>query len=174
MPTDLALINGHVMTIDPMNPVVTGVAIRAGRIIAVGTDDEVRAAAGPRAEVIDLCGRTATPGLYDAHAHPMMVGRALADVDIAPEAVGSIAGIKQAIQKRAEGTPSGDWVVGVEYHQARMTDQRHPNRTDLDEIAPNNPVFLFRACHHIAVVNTQVLQMAGIMADTAIPTAAAH
>ena len=169
MPTDLALINGHVMTIDPMNPVVTGVAIRAGRIIAVGTDDEVRAAAGPRAEVIDLRGRTATPGLYDAHAHPMMVGRALADVDIAPEAVGSIAGIKQAIQKRAEGTPSGDWVVGRGYDQARMTDQRHPNRTDLDEIAPNNPVFLFRACHHIAVVNSQVLQMAGITADTRDP-----
>ncbi|HQY31400.1 MAG TPA: amidohydrolase, partial [Thermomicrobiales bacterium] len=61
MPLDLALINGHVMTIDPMNPVVSGVAIRAGRIVAVGTDEEVRAAAGTRAEVIDLRGRTATP-----------------------------------------------------------------------------------------------------------------
>ncbi|HRA48109.1 MAG TPA: amidohydrolase family protein, partial [Thermomicrobiales bacterium] len=159
MPLDLALINGHVMTIDPMNPVVSGVAIRAGRIVAVGTDEEVRAAAGTRAEVIDLRGRTATPGLYDAHAHPMMVGRALMDIDISPEAVGSIEGIKQAIKTRATATAADGWVIGRGYDQARMTEQRYPDRHDLDAAEPDRPVFLYRACHHIVSVNSKALAL---------------
>ena len=169
MPTDLALINGHVMTMDPMNPVASGVALRAGRVIHVGTDDDVRQAAGPRAEVIDLRGRTATPGLNDNHAHPMMVGRALADVDVSPEAVGTVQGIARAIQARAGATPVGEWVVGRGYDQARMVDQRHPNRVDLDAVSPDHPVFLYRACHHIAAVNSIALKMAGVTTDTRDP-----
>ena len=169
MPIDLALVNGHVMTMDPMNPVVSGVAIRAGRLVAVGTDDDVRAAAGPRADVIDLNGRTATPGLYDAHAHPLIVGRALADINVSPEAAPSIDAITAAVRQRLAETPADGWIVGRGYDQARISDQRHPNRQDLDEVAPDNPVFLFRACHHIAAVNSRVLQMAGISADTRDP-----
>src|SRR3954447_15542194 len=134
MPTDLALVNGHVMTVDPMNPIVSGVAIRAGRIVAVGSDDEVRAAAGPRADVIDLRSRTATPGLYDAHAHPMMVGRALGDVDISPEVAPSIDALKAAVRKRVGVTDRGGWVIGRGYDQARISDLRHPMRADLNEI----------------------------------------
>src|SRR4051794_5647679 len=80
---DLALINGRVITMDPARPAASAVAIRAGRVVEVGGDEDVRAAAGPRAQVIDLAGRTATPGLNDAHAHPMSVGFALADLDLA-------------------------------------------------------------------------------------------
>ncbi|HYP59318.1 MAG TPA: amidohydrolase, partial [Thermomicrobiales bacterium] len=65
MSADVVLINGHVMTVDPINPVASAVAIRAGRVVHVGSDADARAAAGPRAEVIDLRGRTATPGLND-------------------------------------------------------------------------------------------------------------
>jgi predicted amidohydrolase YtcJ len=169
MPIDLALINGHVMTMDPMNPVASGVAIRAGRIVAVGSDDDVRAAAGPRADVIDLRGRTATPGLYDAHAHPMMVGRALGDVDISPEAAPSIEAIKSAVQKRVGTTGPGGWVIGRGYDQARIGDLRHPLRSDLDAVSTENPIFLYRACHHIAAVNSKVLELAGITADTRDP-----
>lgn len=169
MHRDLVLTNGHILTIDPLNPVARAVAIRAGRIVHVGDDADARAAAGSRAEVIDLAGRTATPGLYDAHAHPMMVGFALADVDISPEAVGSIAGLKRAVADRARSTPAGQWIVGRGYDQARMTELRHPDRNDLDEVVPDQPVFLFRACHHIAAVNSLALKMAGITADTRDP-----
>ncbi|MDQ2683494.1 MAG: amidohydrolase [Chloroflexota bacterium] len=169
MHRDLVLVNGHVMTMDPLNPVVSAVTIRAGRVVHVGSDTDARAAAGPRADIIDLAGRTATPGLNDAHNHPMLVGYALADVDISPEAVGSIAGLQVAIQARARVTGDGGWVVGRGYDQARMTEQRHPTRHDLDEVVPDKPVFLFRACHHIAAVNSLALKIAGVTADTRDP-----
>ncbi len=169
MHRDLVLINGHVITIDPLNPVASAVAIRSGRIVHVGSDEDARAAGGPRAEVIDLQGRTATPGLNDNHAHPMMVGYALADIDISPEAVGSIDGIKAAIRERISTLGTGDWVVGRGYEQDRMTDKRQPNRVDLDDASPNHPVFLFRACHHIVAVNSLALQIAGITSETRDP-----
>jgi predicted amidohydrolase YtcJ len=169
MSADIVLINGHVMTVDPLKPVASAVAIRAGRVIHVGSDDEARAAGGPRAEVIDLRGRTATPGLNDAHAHPMMVGQALTDLDVSPEKVGSVDGISRAIKSRLTGMKPGDWVLGRGYDQARMADQRHPNRLDLDAASPDNPVFLYRACHHIAAVNSVALRLAGVTADTRDP-----
>ena len=169
MSADVVLINGHVMTVDSMNPVASAVAVRSGRIVHVGSDDDARSAAGPRAEVIDLKGRTATPGLNDAHAHPMAVGQALADLDVTPESVESIDGIARAIQDRLASTPRGEWIVGRGYDQARMTDQRHPDRHDLDSVATDNPVFLWRACHHIVAVNSAALQLAGITANTRDP-----
>jgi hypothetical protein len=169
MSADIVLLNGHVMTVDPMNPVASAVAIRAGRIVHVGSDEDSRLAAGPRAETIDLRGRTATPGLNDAHAPPMGVGHALADVDITPEAVGSIEGINRAVRGRIVTLQPGDWVVGRGYDQARMTEERHPTRYDLDAVSPENPVFLWRACHHIAAVNSRALELAGITADTRAP-----
>jgi predicted amidohydrolase YtcJ len=169
MSADVVLINGHVMTVDPINPIANAVAIRAGRVVHVGSDADARAAAGPRAEVIDLRGRTATPGLNDAHAHPMAVGQALLDVDISPERVGSIEGIGRAIKGRLNGSEPGTWIIGRGYDQARMPDQRHPTRADLDTVAPNNPVFLYRACHHIAAVNSAALKLAGVTARTRDP-----
>ena len=169
MSADLLLFNGHVMTMDPLCPVVSAVAIRAGRVVWAGTDEDARAAAGPRAELIDLKGRTATPGLNDAHAHPMAVGLAISDLDISPEAVGSIAGIVGVVGSKAGQSPTGTWIVGRGYDQARMPDQRHPNRFDLDAAAPEHPVFLFRACHHIVAVNSRALEIAGITASTRDP-----
>jgi predicted amidohydrolase YtcJ len=167
--SDIVLINGHVMTVDTLNPVASAVAIRAGRVVHVGTDADARQAAGARAEVIDLRGRTATPGLNDAHAHPMMVGEALLDLDVTPEAVGSVSGIVAAVRGNAQTAKPGSWIVGRGYDQARMSDQRHPNRHDLDDVTPDNPVLLWRACHHIAAVNSKALAIAGITADTRDP-----
>ena len=159
---DLVLFNGHVMTMDPATPVASAVAIRAGNIVAVGDDDPVRAAAGSGVEAIDLKGRTATPGLNDAHAHPMSVGLAMSDLNIGPEAAGSIADIVAMVRAQAERVPAGTWIVGRGYDQARLNDQRHPTRADLDDISPDHPVALVRACHHIAVGNSVALAAAGI------------
>src|SRR5262245_3914762 len=88
---DLLLFNGRVLTMDPANPEVTAIAIRGGNVAAVSTDAEAREAAGAKAEAIDLKGRTATPGLNDAHAHPMSTGFALADLNLASPPNRSIA-----------------------------------------------------------------------------------
>ena len=166
---DLVLFNGHVMTMDATRPTASAVAIRAGNVVAVGDDDEVRSAAGPGVDAIDLKGRTATPGLNDAHAHPMSVGLAMSDLDISPESAGSIADIVAGVRSQAGRVPAGTWIVGRGYDQARLAEQRHPTRTDLDDISPQHPVVLIRACHHIAVANSVALRAAGVDAATRDP-----
>jgi predicted amidohydrolase YtcJ len=166
---DLVLINGRVLTMDRANPTASAVAIRAGRIVDVGGDADVRAAAGPRARVIDLNGRTATPGLNDAHAHPMGVGFALADLNLATPPNRSVADLIALVQAESPRRPPGSWIIGRGYDQARLDDQRHPTRHDLDPVSPNHPVLLIRACHHIAVANSRALELAGITGTTADP-----
>ena len=112
---DLVLVNGHVITMDRTRPEASAVAIRNGTIAAVGDDAAARAAAGPGAEVIDLRGRTATPGLIDAHAHPMAVGFALADLDLATPPNRAIADLVDLVAAaRSSGTD-----VELELHPPR-------------------------------------------------------
>lgn len=166
---DLALINGRVITMNPANPEASAVAVRAGRVVEVGDDATVRAAAGPRARVIDLSGRTATPGLNDAHAHPMAVGFALADLDLSTPPNRTVADLVRLVAARGASTPAGSWIVGRGYDQARLDDQRHPTRHDLDPVTPDHPALLIRACHHIGVANSRALRLAGISAATPDP-----
>src|SRR5680860_91891 len=169
MPSDLVLINGRVLTMDLAMPEVSAVAIRNGLIATVGTDEEARAACGPGAGVIDLRGRTATRGLNGAHAHPMGVGFSLTGLDIANPPCSSIADIVELVQQEVSRTPAGGWVVGRGYDQGRLQDHRHPTRHDLDVVAPNHPVLLIRACHHIAVANSAALVAAGVDRNTPDP-----
>ncbi|MBA3416511.1 MAG: amidohydrolase [Chloroflexia bacterium] len=166
---DLLLVNGRVRTMDPARPEATAVAIRFGRVAAVGSDEEARAAVPTGTPAIDLRGRTATPGLNDAHAHPMSVGFALLDLDLAPEkhaAIGDLAGL---VERAAGEKPAGSWIVGRGYDDARLTEGRQPTRADLDVVSPNHPVVLIRMCHHIGVANSAALALAGVTRATPDP-----
>jgi predicted amidohydrolase YtcJ len=169
MSGDLLLLNGRIITMDAALPEATALAIRAGRIVAVGDDGEARAASAPDAETIDLEGRTATPGLNDAHAHPMAVGFALADLNLATPPNRSIRDLVALVGGAVGERPAGSWIVGRGYDQARLAEQRHPTRYDLDAVAPDHPVLLIRACHHIGVANSRALTLAGITAATPDP-----
>src|SRR5688572_2888124 len=169
MPGDLLLVNGRIRTMDVANPAVSAVAIRMGRVVYAGDDAGARAAAAPGSEVIDLAGRTTTPGLNDAHAHPMMVGYALRDLDLSPDRHASITDLQNLVREAAATTPAGTWIVGRGYDDARLTDGRHPTRDDLDAVAPDHPVLLLRLCHHIGAVNSAALRLAGVTRDTADP-----
>jgi predicted amidohydrolase YtcJ len=166
---DLLLINGRFITMDSTQPEASGVAIRNGRIVAVGTDADARSAAAPGCELIDLNGRSATPGLNDAHSHPMAVGFALSDLNLAMPPNQSIRDIVSLVGEMTKGRPPGSWIVGRGYDQARLAEQRHPTRYDLDEVAPDHPVLLIRACHHIGVANSRALALAGVTAATDDP-----
>ncbi|MEA2531197.1 MAG: hypothetical protein QOG89_2841 [Thermomicrobiales bacterium] len=166
---DLLLINGRILTMDRNRPAASAIAIRAGRIVAVGNDAEARAACAPGTETIDLNGRTATPGLNDAHAHPMAVGFALADLNLSTPPNRSIRDLVALVRETTTERPPGTWIVGRGYDQARLEEQRHPTRDDLDEVAPDHPVLLIRACHHIGVANSRALALAGISAATQDP-----
>ena len=166
---DIIFVNGHVLTGELGSPKATGLAIRAGKIAAVGSDDEVRAWRGSGVQEIDLRGRTIAPGMNDAHSHPVWVGFSMQNVNAATPPNETVADIVRGIGVRAREVEPGQWVMGRGYDQARLADQRHPTRHDLDPVSPDNPVIVVRACGHIAVANSRALALAGITRDTPDP-----
>lgn len=169
MSGNLLLVNGRIKTMNPEQPAAEAVAIRNGIIVAVGSERDARSAAAPGSQSIDLAGRTATPGLNDAHAHPMILGMSLDDLVLSTPPVESVAEIVRLVDDAAERRAPGSWIIGRGYDQARLTDQRHPSRADIDPVSPDHPVLLFRACHHIGVANSVALARAGIDEHTPDP-----
>ncbi len=167
----IIFVNGHVLTGGFDDSPATSVAIHQGKIVAVGTDsDAMEWASTTGAEVIDLAGRTISPGLNDAHCHPLYVGLGLANVDASSPPNKSVADIVVRIEQRVRQSEPGEWVQGRGYDQARLVDQRHPTRHDLDPVSPENPVVVVRACGHIAVANSYALRAAGVNRNTPDPT----
>jgi predicted amidohydrolase YtcJ len=162
-------INGHVMTGEVGQRPVSAVAVNEGRIVAVGDEVEVRAWSSPSTEVIDLKGRTMAPGFYDAHCHPMGVGFALQEVNAATPPNRTVSDIVNRFSERVRTTAAGEWIIASGYDDARLAENRHPTRHDLDPISPDNPVVVMRACHHIAAVNSKALALAGITRNTPDP-----
>ncbi len=169
MNRQLLVHGGPILTMDPSAPTVEAVLCQFGRVAAAGSLDDVRRLQAGAVDVIDLAGRLASPGLNDAHAHVAMTGFAQTEIGLAAPEVNSIANIRARLAERVATTPEGRWIVGQGYDQATLTDQRHPTRQDLDDVAPDHPVLLWRSCHHIAVANTRALQLAGIDATTTDP-----
>ncbi|MFL6600310.1 MAG: amidohydrolase [Steroidobacteraceae bacterium] len=162
---DLILLNGHVLTVDAHDSVVEAVAIRAGRIVAVGSNSQIRAQALPAARIIDLQGRTATPGLIDSHAHIAEGGvQALYSVELSDSP--DIAEVKRRIARRAATLKPGDWLVGRGWDEGKLADHRYIVARDLDEAAPQNPVWLEHTTGHYGVANSQALKLAGIGQST--------
>lgn len=177
--TDLFLANGKFHTQDPAYPHATAVAMRDGRIWAVGDDEEIRALARPGAQVIDLEGRLVLPGLTDAHFHYYDWALGLHRLALA-EAT-SLADVRERLAQRVnETSPSyppptrggregGVWILGQGWNETRWPEPRQPRRADLDDIAPDHPVILWRNDLHLAVINSRALQEAAITADTPDP-----
>lgn len=170
MPTppaaDTILINGHILTVDPNFSAASALAIRDGRILATGTDDDIAALAGPQTRRLDLAGRTALPGLIDAHCHMLATGLLLGDIVLhdcrtVPEVLARVA-------SRAAQTPPGTWLVGRGWDESVLAEGRPPGRAELDEVAPYNPVCLHRVWNKL-VCNSEALAVAGIARDTPQP-----
>lgn len=160
---------GPILTMDPANPLVDAVAIINGKISAVGKLSDVKQEMGRQYVELDLKGRLATPGLYDAHAHIIGTGIAAGEIELNADRVSTIAEVVDAVKQRVRDTNAGGWVVGQGYDQELLRDRRHPNRHDLDVVAPDHPVMLKRSCHHIMAVNSRALALAGITANTPDP-----
>jgi len=164
---DLYLVNGRFYTQDPAHARASAVAIRAGRFWAVGSDDEIRAMAGPGARIIDLQGRRVIPGLTDSHFHyyDWALGRRRLTLGGVP----TLAHLREQVAQASSAAAPGCWLIGQGWNETIWPERRLPARADLDEVAPANPVFLWRNDLHLAVVNSQALQAAGITADTPNP-----
>ena len=134
---DVLLLNGRVLIMDAHGSRAEGLAVRNGRIVAVGATADLRELAGPRTQVIDLAGRTAIPGLVDPHLHlashaPL---RQLVDVRYWFTQIRSNVDVLSALRARAQTTPPGEWVAGYgsPLQDLRMVERRRLTRDELDE-----------------------------------------
>ncbi|MFX1466897.1 MAG: amidohydrolase [Promethearchaeota archaeon] len=154
---------------DETNPRAQAVLMIDDKIFKVGSDAEIKKLIDEDTEELDLEGKTLIPGFVDCHAHPINYGLSLMAVDCKTPSVNSIREIVKKIQVAAEEKSDGEWIIGRGYDDFKLTEKRHPNRWDLDEAAPNNPVIITRFCEHISVVNSLALELAGISKDTENP-----
>jgi len=172
MSADLILKNAKVITMDPARPAAELVAVKGDKILAVAGSEELEQLKGAKTRIIDCQGRTVVPGFNDAHCHIFAFIRKLRSLDLSPSAVGSIVDIKSAIHRRAQNLPSGSWLIGTDYNEFYLAEKRHPNRRDLDEVAPHHPVVLLHRSLHACVLNSLALSLAGITRETPEPPGA--
>jgi len=168
-PRKFALTHGNVITMDKTNPRAQAVLVIDDRIFKVGSDAKIERLIDGNTEELDLKEKTLIPGFVDCHAHPINFGLALMAVNCTTPSVNSIKEIVENILVAAEEKSEGEWIIGRGYDDFKLSEKRHPNRWDLDEAAPNNPVIITRFCEHISVVNSLALELAGISKDTKDP-----
>lgn len=169
MAGNILIHGGPILTMNRQQPQAEAVGIINGKVRAVGDLADVKSEMGSTYDQIDLKGRMATPGLYDAHAHIIGTGAAASEIELNADSVSSIEEIVQLVKQRAQESGDGAWIVGQGYDQELLAERRHPNRYDLDAVAPDQPVMLHRSCHHIMAVNSKALELAGITANTPDP-----
>ena len=166
---DLVLLNGKVVTVDAENSIAEAVAVKNGLILDVGRSEEIKKFVGPGTRVIDLEGRTVLPGFIDSHTHPPSAGTRLFAVDLRSPPAKSIGKVLRRIKERAEKTPPGKWIRVSNYNDLKLVERRHITRWELDEVAPETPVFVAKETGHLYVVNSRALEIAGITMETPDP-----
>ncbi len=167
---DLIITGGNVITMDTAMPGAQAVAVKFGRILAVGADAEVKRLTGAGTKVMDARGKTIIPGLNDAHCHALgLGGRGHFLVDCGPTVMKSIADIRKAIASKADATPEGKWVIGHQYDDTKMVEGRYLDRKDLDEASPDHPAWVRHIGGHMSTTNTVGLKLAKLTKGTPDP-----
>ena len=166
-PADQAFTNGNIYTVNELQPKAEAVAVKAGRIFFVGSNRRATKWAGPNTRVIDLHGRTMVPGLTDSHCHLSGIG--FREMTLNLEGTASLEEFLARVKARVAQAKTGDWITGRGWIETFWNPPVFPTRSDLDQIAPDNPVLLTRADGHASVVNSAALKLAGIDKSTPNP-----
>jgi predicted amidohydrolase YtcJ len=170
---DLILQNGNIYTADINNPKVEAIAVKAGRIIAVGAKSEILRHKGDSTMVIDLDGKSLYPGFIEGHAHIMGIGANLINVDLM--GAQNYDEVIARVKARAAETPEGTWIIGRGWHQDKWDQSPErlfkgfPTHHALSEAVPNHPVYLSHASGHASLANEAAMNMAGIDESTMNP-----
>ncbi|MBI1796249.1 MAG: amidohydrolase [Candidatus Eisenbacteria bacterium] len=166
-PAGLAVRSANVYTVASPGAKAQAFAVRDGRIVAVGTDADMRRWIGPDTQVLDLAGRTVLPGLIDSHGHVLNLGTRLVDVDAT--GTRSYQEVIDRVAARAKTLPAGAWVTGRGWDQNHWTDTAMPNHAALSRAVPDHPVRMTRIDGHAALVNHMAMVLASITRDTRDP-----
>ena len=161
---DLVLVHGKIWTENPKQPEVEAVAIQGNRIVAVGDSESILKLAGPKTKVVDLKGRRVVPGFNDAHVHFYMGGDGITSVQL----LGAVSAEEFAkrIAEFARTWPKGEWILNGNWDHERWTPANLPTHHLIDEVTPNNPVFVNRSDGHMCLANALAMKLAGVDKNT--------
>jgi predicted amidohydrolase YtcJ len=160
--------NGNILTMNADQPTASAMAIKEGKIVAVGNLASVKRAIGASYEYVDLENKTVVPGFIESHDHIVLYGSVLQYLDVSPFVTPSL---KEALAKmKAEGKPDEDgWVYAFGADQTLYTEKRGPTREELDELFPDRPAFIIHLSGHAAFANSKAFEAAGVTKDTTNP-----
>jgi predicted amidohydrolase YtcJ len=165
---DLILTNGKIISVDSRDTISQAVAVRGGKIAAIGTSAAIQKLAGPATKVIDLRGKAVTPGLIDSHCHFNSTSQ-LYEVQLDGPEVTRIADAVALIKARVAKASPGEWIRGRGWDEGKFAEKRYLTAADLDPVSPNNPVYLVQTTGHYAVANSAAMKLAGLTRDTKAP-----
>ncbi len=162
---DLIIVNGKIVTVNKEFAICEGVAITGNKIVAVGTNRAMRKLSGPETRVIDLHGKTVIPGLIDSHLHPETASISELEEEI-PD-VHSMGQLLKWIETQTEIKGKGEWINFPKFFPTRLKEMRQPSLSELDSVAPDNPVFLNGSFG--GMINSKAMQISGINRNTVHP-----
>jgi len=172
-PADLVLLHGKIVTVDEDLPEARALAARDGRIIAVGTNDEIQAYVADETRIIELDGLLAVPGLIEGHGHYMSHGASLMELDL--RRARSWDAIVGMVEEAVSDAAPGEWIVGRGWHQDKWDQSPSPaveglpTHGTLSAVSPENPVFLSHTSGHGVFVNAKALEAAELTRDSKDP-----
>jgi predicted amidohydrolase YtcJ len=172
---DLVLYNGNIVTVERSQPQAQALAVVGNRIVAVGSDAQIKPWIGPQTRAIDLHGMTAIPGLMDSHAHFLGTGESLSELDVSARQAPTWGAVVARVAAAVKRAKPGEWIIGNGWHQNHWTHPPQPNfeglptGKELDAVSPDNPVLLVHASGHAVFVNQKALELAGIGPNTPNP-----
>jgi len=163
------MVNARVRTLDEHDSLAEALLVQDGRIVAVGSERAVHAAARAETEVLDVGGRTVVPGFIDVHNHLSVAVFEPLYVDCSTPPLESIGEVLAAIETSAATAPPGQWMMGIGFNPIHVREQRSPNRHELDQVVKQSPFFLLDASGHAGSANSAALLAAGIDRHTPQP-----
>lgn len=170
---DAIYVNGTVVTLDEKSSVREAIAVKDGKLLAVGTGDEIRKLADENTAVHDLAGHAVVPGFYAAHDHfpgSGYIGTFSVNLNSPPMGqIETIDDLVAALKERAKTTPKGQWIRGRGYDDTLLKDHRHPTRHDLDKVSTEHPIWILHTSTHLGVGNSLALEKAKLTRDTPQP-----
>ena len=171
---DTIYFGGDVITVNSQQPMAEALAVRDGKIVAVGAKDDVFKLRGDDTRLVDLAGKALVPGFVDPHSHFMNALQVIHWANLSGPPVGPVTDIAslveqlREIQKQTHPAP-GEWIVGYGYDPDTLKEKRQLTRDDLDPHFPDNPVMVLHVSLHGCVLNSQAFEKVGIDANTPTP-----